>query len=213
MVFFTIANLRRLLVYASDFLLKQRRMISWVTNLSIHLPQVPWWLPTTCARPKSASRRTATAATAATTRTSVTSSPSSSARTPACVSSFIYYSVFLLLGSVGLYSYLLLWIHFPLPPYFPPLCSAGLSPVLLFLSSLFSFLVSPFWPNISHCHARIVILLHYSETSHIAPPCRNVCTSLCSFVCVCVPKSCSRTPAPDLWQKAAFSSSPLTQRL
>lgn len=94
MVFFTIANLRRLLVYASDFLQKQKRMISWVTNLSIHLPQVPWWLPTTCARPKSASRRTATAATAATTRTSVTSSPSSSARTPACVSSFIYYSVF-----------------------------------------------------------------------------------------------------------------------
>lgn len=131
---------------------------------------------------------------------------------PAWVHLFIIL-FFLLLGSVGLYSYLLLWIHFPLPPYFPPLCSAGLSPVLLFLSSLFSFLVSPFWPNISHCHARIVILLHYSETSHIAPPCRNVCTSLCSFVCVCVPKSCSRTPAPDLWQKAAFSSSPLTQRL
>lgn len=131
---------------------------------------------------------------------------------PAWVHLFIIL-FFLLLGSVGLYSYLLLWIHFPLPPYFPPLCSAGLSPILLFLSSLFSFLVSPFWPNISHCHARIVILLHYSETSHIAPPCRNVCTSLCSFVCVCVPKSCSRTPAPDLWQKAAFSSSPLTQRL
>lgn len=131
---------------------------------------------------------------------------------PAWVHLFIIL-FFLLLGSVGLYSYLLLWIHFPLLPYFPPLCSAGLSPILLFLSSLFSFLVSPFWPNISHCHARIVILLHYSETSHIAPPCRNVCTSLCSFVCVCVPKSCSRTPAPDLWQKAAFSSSPLTQRL
>lgn len=121
---------------------------------------------------------------------------------------FFFYSVllaFTLICSSG--------FTFPLPPYFPPLCSAGLSPVLLFLSSLFSFLVSPFWPNISHCHARIVILLHYSETSHIAPPCRNVCTSLCSFVCVCVPKSCSRTPAPDLWQKAAFSSSPLTQRL
>ncbi len=50
------------------------------------LLQVPWWLPTTCAHPKSASLRTATAATVATTRTSVTSSPSFSQRTPASVS-------------------------------------------------------------------------------------------------------------------------------
>ena len=169
-------------------MLKQRQIIARMTNLSIHLPQVPWWLPTTCAHPKSASRRTATAATAATTRTSVTSSPSSSARTPACVSLFIYYSGFFFSSTLFCWPLLL---SGPLDS----LSSASLlSSTLLrwFLSYFALFILSFLFLSLPSdqiypiANARIVILLHYSETSHIAPPCLNVCTSLCSFVCVCV---------------------------
>lgn len=197
MVFFTIANLRRLLVYASDFLLKERRMISWVTNLSIHLPQVPWWLPTTCARPKSASRRTATAATAATTRTSATSSPSSSARTPACVSSFIYYSVFsstrfcwpLLLSAPldSLFLCLLTFLHSA--PLVSLLFCSFYPPSFLFLS-LPSDQIYPIamLALLSCCIIAKPVTLHRRA---------GMCVRLCAHLCVCV---CPRAVAELLLQ-------------
>lgn len=137
-------------------------------NASVHLLQVPWWLPTTCARPKSASRPTATAATAATTRTSVTGSPSFSQRTPASVS---FSSSQLLFDSL-IYFLALFFNHLSVfctaTVYFHPLFSAGLFPPFcahspsFFIFSHFSFSPSLFQAkNIpflgSHCYPTTLI--------------------------------------------------------
>lgn len=66
--------------------------------------------------------------------------------------------------------------------YFHQLCTAAVFPPLLFILSL-SF--PPSLSHISHCHARIV-------TAHVSV-----------LIFACVPKA-----APDIWQKAAFSSGP-----
>ncbi len=116
-----------------------------IKNPSIHLLQVPSWLPTTCAHPKSASLPTVTAATVATTRTSVTSSPSFSRRTPASVShpSVQLPSVQLLLifsfffSSLLYSSFICSSVFTSLTLYFYPHCSAAL---FLFCFSILSFL-------------------------------------------------------------------------
>lgn len=171
--------------------------------------QVRWWLQTTCAHPKSVCLPTAIAATVATTRTSVTSSLSFSPRTPASVSNpsdqllSVLFSSLLFYSSSGLSvllsSVLLLSIFI----------RSAQRALFLFRTFILSFLSLSLLLSVSPSHEKYpiamlaLLFLHYRETSHTAPQHLNVC----------VPESCSRSAAPDLWQKAAFSSKPLTQWL
>lgn len=154
-----------------------------MTNHSIYLRQVPWWLPTTCALPKSASLPTATAATVATTRTSVTSSQSFSQRTPAsvsCTSAQLSDQLFLILFPSTLFLlYFISFSDFCLIFCFHPLCSAGLFPVLfsypLFLSLLLS--VSP--SNQIYPIAMLALLSFHIIVQPVIL-CGCVCVRLCA---------------------------------
>ena len=117
-----------------------------------------------------------------------------------CLREFIYLLFwvffFLLLCSVGLYSYLVLWIHFPLLPYFLPLCFAGFSPILLFLSSLFfsclslltKYIPLPMLALLSCCIIAKPVTLHRRAWMCVrlyAHLCVCVCVRACVCVCVC----------------------------
>lgn len=88
------------------------------------------------------------------------------------------------------------------------LCSSIMS--FLYVSLLLSASPSnqiypiPTLALLSLCITEKAVILHHSAW---------MCVCICVRLCVHVPKSCSRTAAPDLWQKAAFSSGPLIQGL
>lgn len=176
---------------------------------SINLLQVPWWLRTTCAHPKSACRRTATVATVATTRTSVTSSQSFSPRTPASVS----------LSSVCPAAYwtllcklFLLYLSLSSSSKFFLFSSTLLCwslPCFAFYPLSFPVFFSPSLPN------KCILLpgLHCRETSHCTTLPESVCVFPCSFVHVCAPYSCSRTATPDLTESSFLIWSAYTSRI
>lgn len=165
--FLTITICRKSL-FGSDVLPKQRQM-NTMKNPSIHLLQVPWWLPTTCAHPKSVSLPTATATTVATTRTNVTSSQSFSQRTPASVSHpswmlFFYCFLFFisLICSSKVFSVISIFIY-----------SAQLVSFLLILSFLFVSLLllastsSPIYPIAMLALLDKPVLLYHGAWMHV----------------------------------------------
>lgn len=164
-------------------------------NHSIIFLQVLSWLPTTCAHPKSVSLPTATAATAATIRMSVTNSLSSSQRTPAYVSFPLVLLYFDQLLSVQFNFWL--WISLSSSSEF---CVCLFSPTLLCWSySCCALLSLPFFPvSPSYQIYPIAMLaLLSSSITEKKPVILHQSVSMCS-----------RTPAPDLWQKEAFPSKP-----
>lgn len=172
-----------ILLKRSDLWMKQRQTNASTENVPIHALQAPWWRPTTCARPKSASRPTATAATAATTRTIVTSSRSSSPRTLASVSCSCLTS--------------------PSLPFHPHLCVLSLCRPSSFVSSAL-----PVLPLIRFSLASLVIAPHTGQGC-VSPWWLNVLLfPLHSFV-----HTCAWTPLRSPGRNKLFLSGPLTQGL